>query len=118
MLDYGFASYVHITLAKPNTYRLALPVVGGNDDILICTNTMDMQATIPTLHGEIICRVEAPRFILAPIEKGTQIGTISYYCDGKLISESPLISITKITSSVSKSFIWDFILNLFGVNRK
>lgn len=113
MLDYGFTSYVHITLASPNTYRLAIPVVGGNDNILICTNTMEMQATLPSLHKEIVCCVEAPRFVLAPIEKGAHIGTISYYCDGKLISESPLISVTKITSSASKSYIWDFILNFF-----
>ena len=118
MLDYGFNSYVSINLAEQNTYRLVLPVTGGNDNVLVCTNTKAIKALLPVSHGEIICRVEAPRFVLAPISAGDHIGKIGYYCDGKLIGESPLIAVSTINSITPKNGFWSFILRLLGLNSK
>lgn len=118
MLDYGFASYVHITLAKQNTYRLVLPVTGGNNSTLVCTNTKEIKTTLPLSHGEITCIVEAPRFIIAPVTEGDYIGKISYYCEGKLIGESPLSSVSTISATTTKSGFWNFILRFLGLNKE
>lgn len=116
MLDYGFNSYVNVTLAEQNTYRLVLPVTGGNDNTLVCTNTESIKSTLPSAHGEIICHIEAPRFVIAPVSAGDHIGNITYYCDGKIIGESRLIAVSTINATTPKGGFWNFILRLLGLN--
>ena len=82
------------------------------------TNTQEIKATLPSSHGEITCVVEAPRFIIAPVTEGDHIGKISYYCDGKLIGESPLSSVSTINATTPKSGFWNFILRILGLNNK
>lgn len=92
MLDWGFSSYVRLNLAVVGSYRLTLPVCGGNVTGVVCSNTLPVSVTLPSGHGDISCTVEAPRFLLPPVAAGHQIGLLRYYCDGSVIASVPLVT--------------------------
>ena len=62
MLDYGFSSYVGITLIEAGEYSLCVPVTAGQPNWVRCVNSETVRVRLPVGHGVITCRVEAPRF--------------------------------------------------------
>ncbi|HHT53995.1 MAG TPA: D-alanyl-D-alanine carboxypeptidase [Clostridiales bacterium] len=113
MLDYGFSSYVGITLIEDGEYDLSIPVTGGRPDWVRCVNSEAVRVRLPVGHGPVTCRVEAPRFLFPPVKSGTRVGTIIYYCDGEVVGQSPLVSATS-AEMLRRSGFWDWIKSFFG----
>lgn len=92
LLDFGFSRYTRVTCAEKGTHNVLLPVVGGKTQTLSAINSEDLAATLKKEHGEILCKIEAPRFLYAPIEKGEIVGRVIFLCDNREIASSDLVA--------------------------
>ncbi len=112
MLDFGFSRYERVTYAEKGKYTFSLPVVGGSSGTLAAVNSDTLSATLSKEHGEITCRIEAPRFLYAPIQEGDVVGRIICMCGGKEIASSELIASHAVPSATREGF-WSRLLSIF-----
>ena len=94
MLDYGFSLYEARKLCDIGSFSYIMPLSGGKDDHIILENAQRITVILPKSAGEIKCVVELPRFCLAPVREGEEIGKLVYYLDGEKIAESKIIAKT------------------------
>ncbi len=105
MLDSGFSSYERVALAKDGKVVAttleheipALAVIGGEQTSLVC-RVDDAYAVVPTSGAVLTYTIEMQRYGFAPIEKGTKVGKITWYCDGEAIASSDV----KVAFSAAK----------------
>ncbi len=114
MLDYGFSSYVSLNLAEEGGYDLTMPVVGGSCEWVKCTNSEAIRVTLPSGHGSITSRIECSRFLYSPVEAGEVIGELIFYCDGKIIGTSPIITLSSSEYVGKPRGLIGWIKALFG----
>jgi D-alanyl-D-alanine carboxypeptidase len=81
LLDYGFSRYVRISLCKKGEYQTMLPVSGGREDFVMVANRQNAAITLPREHAAITCRVQLPRFLLAPVASDDRVGELVFLCD-------------------------------------
>ncbi len=105
MLDYGFSLYEARKLCDIGSFSYIMPLSGGKDDHIILENAQKITVILPTTASEIECVVELPRFCLAPVQEGEEIGRLVYYLDGEKIAESTIIAKTGAESLNNKS-LW------------
>lgn len=105
MLDYGFSLYEARRLCDIGSFSYIMPLSGGKDDHIILENAQKITVILPTTASEIECVVELPRFCLAPVQEGEEIGRLVYYLDGEKIAESAIIAKTGAESLNNKS-LW------------
>ena len=79
MLDYGFSLYESISLCGAGSYHAPLWIQSGKQEYVMVENTDALSVTLRRSHGEIVCRVELPRFEFAPIAVGEELGRLSYW---------------------------------------
>ena len=79
MLDYGFSLYESISLCGAGSYCAPLWIQSGKQEYVMVENTDALSVTLRRSHGEIVCRVELPRFEFAPIAVGEELGRLSYW---------------------------------------
>ncbi len=88
LLDYGFSLYESVTLAEPYGISYELPLLGGEQLTVRCSNPHAANVILPREHGELEMRVEINRYLAAPIKKGTAVGMVSWYSDGEKLAET------------------------------
>ena len=81
LLDYGFSRYSRVSLCEVGEYQTLLPISGGTQAYVMVGNAQNASVTLPTTHGAIRCRVELPRFLLAPVVTNKQLGSLIFLCD-------------------------------------
>ena len=109
MLDYGFERVICKTLAEPYSLSYKIPVVGGNEDYLTCTNTNGLKYVTVDDSINITSRVFVDRFYFAPINNGEKIGHITYYNNGEEIGSLDLIATNAVDQkTVKKKFLGIF----------
>ena len=114
LLDFGDYNYEYETYWKePQTGKI-LVTDGVEDDQDIGTKiylrgkcsvtAYDREKEVLLKKGEtVICKIEIPQKVSAPVLKGEKLGRIAYYLDGKLIDSYPVYA----EKSVEKiSFKW------------
>lgn len=114
LLDFGDYNYEYETYWKePQTGKI-LVTDGVEDDQDIGTKiylrgkcsvtAYDREKEVLLKKGEtVICKIEIPQKVSAPVLKGEKLGRIAYYLDGKLIDFYPVYA----EKSVEKiSFKW------------
>ena len=118
LYDWGFSRFETVTLSEPGEQYAVLPVVGGE------TDASDGVASVPVGNGEgltaVVLRgkaeitktVELPRFLYAPVEKGTRIGRVVYYDHGRYLGEVPLYACGDV-ALYEKPSLWKRFLSLF-----
>jgi len=104
LLDYGFSLYEARTLCDIGSFSYIMPLSGGTVDHVILENTQKVTVILPKTSGEIECVVELPRFCLAPVKSGEEIGKLVYYLNGEKIAESAIIAKTSAESSQARGF--------------
>ncbi len=105
MLDYGFSLYEARTLCDIGSFSYVMPLSGSDTDHVILENAQKITAILPKTANEIKCVVELPRFCLAPIREGEEIGKLVYYLDGEKIAETAIIAKTGAESVKTKGFL-------------
>ena len=95
MYERGFAMVESVSLPAPALPDL--PVGGGRTSAL--TLTMDTPPAVPLLKGEgerVETIVELPRFLMAPVLKGEQVGMVHYWAGGRELAALPIRAAYKI----------------------
>lgn len=93
LLDIGLSA-IEVYAYKPENFSVSLPVLSGK------AGTLPLSAggtafSVP--KGQSIKTVVClPRFIYAPAEKNTVVGNIEYYCRGRLVYKSNILSSTGV----------------------
>ncbi|MBQ7380648.1 MAG: D-alanyl-D-alanine carboxypeptidase [Clostridia bacterium] len=113
MLDFGFSRYVRKTFAQEGKYSVSLPVVNGKGETVTAVNSDALSATLKKEHGEITYRIEAPRFLYAPVKKGDVVGKVVCVCDGKEVATSDLVASESINTAARNGF-FAWLLSIFG----
>lgn len=72
---------------------ISLPVTGGDRGQAVILPYGD--TTAPLAEGEkgqVLCQIEVPRFVYAPVQANDVVGNAKYYLDGYLLADIPLIA--------------------------
>lgn len=118
LLDYGYSLYSRITLCEKGAYVTHVPLSGGVQSYVVVTNPSACAITLPKARGSIVCRVELPRFVFAPIESGYTLGRLVFYCDTDLDGKQEYLdSVNLVTryevDRTPPPTIWTRILHFF-----
>ncbi len=113
MFDYGFSCYTSLSLLASETYRREIPVIGTFSSTISACNLRDVQVVLPSEHGEITQTCHLPRWTAGNIKQGQVLGYLIWYCDGEVIATEPLVAMTSIDTSPSKTSLWSRFLSLF-----
>jgi D-alanyl-D-alanine carboxypeptidase (penicillin-binding protein 5/6) len=118
LLDYGYSLYSRITLCEKGAYVTHVPLSGGVQSYVVVTNPTACAITLPKARGSIVCRVELPRFVFAPIESGYTLGRLVFYCDTDLDGKQEYLdSVNLVTryevDRTPPPTIWTRILHFF-----
>lgn len=113
MLDYGFESLHRVVVCERFSHMTAIPVAGGNEASIICTNKDAIELTLPKDISAESCsfRVSAPHFLTAPIESGETIGELLCEYDGEIIGRSKLIASYAVDSVKTKPSLVSRLIN-------
>lgn len=87
LFDWGFSEYEGFS---PTQTAIHLPVVGGASAQATLLPEGELSLTLPRHHEEITCTVEAPRFLFAGFDKGTEVGRLVYRMGDTVIATLPL----------------------------
>lgn len=112
MLDYGFDNYESVQLIE-GTRPLTIPVISGMATNVSCTQKETISVLLPKNHSSIICRLEIKRFTFAPVSLGETIGQAIYFCDGREIGRSEIVTLEAVDLRQQKRTIWDKISDFF-----
>ena len=112
MLDYGFANYKHIAVADPGKINITLPVTGSTENTVTLTNKESAEITVPAGDDTIACKIEAPRFLYAPILKDDVLGYACFYKGNEEIARMPLYA-DKDCPYKEKPSLWHRILEMY-----
>lgn len=96
MLDFGFERYEKVPLAEKGGLVIPLSIVGGNTESVLVANLEPASAMLKKDRGEITYRIEAPQILYAPLTQGTEVGRVTWLCDGEEIASSPLVTINTV----------------------
>ena len=91
LLNYAFANYATCSLRSPDVLP-PIAVKMGNSDSVQPTYTGPEKALISKQGGDISYEVNLPDEVMAPVEKGMQIGTLTVSRGDEVICEVPLVS--------------------------
>lgn len=109
LFDFGFENYQKLTLEGVN---MSLPVITGQkNEISLYSDSVSM--LFHRSHGEITARIEAPRMLFAPTDKGDRVGRVLYYCDGKLIATAPLYAGEDVQMIKYRFNLFEWLIDLF-----
>ena len=116
MLDRGFEAYHKIQPVKNRSYILTLPVVGGKEQTVLCTNTSEISAIMPRDISAEACdiTIEAPQFLYAPIENGEIIGRLVCRANGEIIGETDIAAEYSVPAIKYKKSFWQRIRDFFS----
>lgn len=107
LLDFGFANYE--TFCAESGER-ELPLVGGVDRTLR-VSWPAASVTIPKgKGGKVECKIDLPERVVAPVEVGESVGSVSYTLDGKEICRVQICA----ARSAPKIEFWGLFWQVFS----
>ena len=117
LYDYGFAK-LHSFTPDTASLRYTLPVVGGmTDTVSVIPGSADSISLTDDEIARLVQMVELPHFVYAPIRAGEMVGSVSYWLDGKVIIEVPLLAEQAVEcpqpEKTRMEKIWDKIKSIF-----
>lgn len=115
MLDYGFKNYKNIIIYDQNQYVKSIYVKNGKSSSLPLVTANDL--TIPLTENElksVKTIIDVPERIDAPVVKGSKIGSIKVYLNGKLLKKTEIIANRNIKKKNSLEKSIEYIKKLFN----
>lgn len=110
LLEWGFSQYRSFS---PLPDPITLPIVGGTQGQVCIRPSTAPKLTLCAAHPQITCRVEAPRFLFAGVNRGQVCGRALYYAGDTLLCEIPLIAEEDVPQTAAQPNLWKRIQNLF-----
>lgn len=114
LLDYGFAQYESVSLAKQGDFACTLPLIGGDCDCVALHIQNDVTAVLPKERASIVEHIELIRPRFAPIYAGDEVGRIVYTLNGKEIASSPLYAAAYVGKRQTNNSFFEKITDIFG----
>ena len=114
LLDIGLSA-IKVHKYKPESLKISLPVSGGGRN---CVSPSFGGAGFCIPKGQTVKAVVClPHFLYAPAAKDETVGTVEYYCSGRLVYTSNLIikdgvSAGKHTSAEETFEIFKYMISL------
>ena len=119
LLDYGFTNYSYKSFANRGDFIRQISVTKGIDSIAnVVYETSPSFLVKKGEESKITYELNLPDTVSAPISKGQQLGTITYYSDGSkldtvnLISDSTINKISFISMVKHISYNWLNLLRM------
>lgn len=113
MLDYGFAHYKSIELAKGGQQFYSIPVINGGDVPLIAKT--DLAVTMIQHGSDVTSTVECPRFLWKYPKNGEVIGHAVFNRDGKTVGIVELVAVMPYQNENHRFGFFD-IFEIFGIH--
>lgn len=111
--DYAFSLYTRVRLAEAGKISVDIPVVGGKKKSARLSNRDTLEISVRDVT-RVESRVEAPRFLYAPVEDdGDAVGRVVFYYNGREIAALDLYSIDNVEISEVKPGFFKRIINWF-----
>lgn len=88
LYDYGFSCVELAALPIPELPEI--PVSGASNELQLQAGDAPKYTLLKGEKDEVQVKIEIPRFIIAPVTAGEQVGEIQYILDGKVICSVPL----------------------------
>lgn len=107
MLDLGFSILESRTLCEVNEFKRVQPIIGGDYDSVILTNTTSCAVVLPRSAPEIKCRLELERFTYAPLKEGETVGHLVYTLDGEILAKVPICATSSVTKASYRLGLWE-----------
>ena len=116
MLDGGFAAYHRVNAMEIGEYVISLPVVGGKEQTVLCTNSSSISAIMRSDISADECEIiaELPRFVYASVEKGEVVGKLVCRVNGEIIGETDILAEYSVPAVEYKKSVWQKILDFFS----
>lgn len=92
LLNYGFANYKKVSLSLPEDALAELEVKGGMAKKVKLEYTMPQELILESSAPEAEVKTELVQELEAPVEKGQQLGMVSYYSGEEKIAEYPVLA--------------------------
>ncbi len=114
MLDFAFANFESVTVARAGAFSYSLPVVGGERESVTLTNAKELRMTLPKERGDVKYTVDTlHRFEFAPIFKGAELGRVYCSYDNKFFAESELVCAKDLQKSSDKRSWFAKLIGIF-----
>ncbi|MEE0968311.1 MAG: D-alanyl-D-alanine carboxypeptidase family protein [Clostridia bacterium] len=116
MLDGGFNAYHKVKVTGKGEYIINIPVIGGTDETVLCSNANEISAVLPSSVSTDMCKLtlEAPRMLYTPVKEGDIIGKLVCYENGKVIGESEIKAEYSVKAVKYKLTLWERIKGFFS----
>ena len=107
LLDYGFANYGVKQGPTIGTIISQVPVKKGDVDQMDVAVAETKAFVVPktNINSELTYEISCPEKIAAPIQKGQDVGTITYYLDGNKVGEGTLVSASQVEKAKLKDMV-------------
>ena len=117
MLNFGFSSYKKVVFVTKQEYSVSLPLTGGYDQTVLCRNSSEIYAFVPSDIDVARYRLEAtlPHFLYAPIDKGQRVGSLKLTFDGELVAESDILAEYSVDKVIPHKSIFKRILEFLRI---
>ena len=115
LLDHGFSLYEKFDLAEEGAIRFDVPVCGAVRESISISAATALSVMLPKDCGEITATVCLPRFLYAGVEKGTRVGEVRYYAEGKQIAALPLYADESAEIKRSQKSTIEKLLSFFNI---
>lgn len=90
MFDYGFSIRQKLLLLEKGDISISVPVVSGAKESVTLTNKERVYAITPLTKKAIIQDINTPKYLIAPLNAGEDVGEVSFYLDDVKIAACPL----------------------------
>lgn len=102
LLDYGFEEFSYETLGKEVWELPAIKVINGMQESMSLITDAGTFSYLLKEGEQVKCKVDLPKSLTAPVEKGCVVGTIRYELYGTTIEQFQIYS----AQAVEKATIW------------
>ena len=111
LLNWGFRFYETRTLYTPDKSITTPRVWKGAEDAVALHVSSPFSVTVPRGKFDALkANIDVPKYIIAPLKAGQQIGTLKISLDGKVIAEAPLVAKTAVAEAGFFGRLWDAFL--------
>jgi D-alanyl-D-alanine carboxypeptidase (penicillin-binding protein 5/6) len=108
LMDYGFSNYTILSLPLQDLTQVRIPVEDGKANFVSCRQPDEAKALTGSFESLRIV-YDIPETLIAPVDKNTPIGTVSYYIGDTLYEKEEIFP----SESIEKSCFSDTIRNVF-----
>ncbi len=114
LLNYGFQFFETVRLYAANKPVTTIRVYKGSDNDLPAGFTGDLYVTVPRgAAGRIEAKLVTKQPMLAPVNRGDQVGSLRLTIDGDLVGDYPLRALKDVPVAGILGRGWDNLLLMF-----